>query len=368
MKKLLHLYNIGHNPFPNIGKGGLGYHIGKGGLGYHLPQYRKTIHGCGRTGDKLNYESDSEEKEVVNGNKEEEEVVQKTQEELDAEEIYNDFVDENGEYYNLDKNDRMVKLIDAIGYFSGNKELQEPFLDLLNDIKKTNTGEPLFYLDDNDFVSVNKDYEFDIDEIKPTEELEKEVNDKVKEISLYYNKDINWYFKGLKDDIKKLIKESKSSIEKKILKEKLNNIENLETELRTKYKGMPTETELRNYLSKKKNLTDEEKNILRMYNDYDIGIYHEEQLTDAERQRIEGLVTNMASLPLDEQYKINLVEYDKLIDYHNILIREQTKIKHPDWTPKQINEECSGKGYENVLCGPLIDLFETNEPIILNNK
>jgi len=31
MKKLLHLYNLGHEPFP---------HIGKGGLGYHLPQYR----------------------------------------------------------------------------------------------------------------------------------------------------------------------------------------------------------------------------------------------------------------------------------------------------------------------------------------
>lgn len=31
MKKLLHLYNYGHNPFPKLGKGG---------LGYHLPQYR----------------------------------------------------------------------------------------------------------------------------------------------------------------------------------------------------------------------------------------------------------------------------------------------------------------------------------------
>ena len=31
MKKLLHLYNYGHNPFPKNGKGG---------LGYHLPQYR----------------------------------------------------------------------------------------------------------------------------------------------------------------------------------------------------------------------------------------------------------------------------------------------------------------------------------------
>lgn len=36
LKKLLYLYNDGHNPFPQLGKGG---------LGYHLPQYRKRIHG-----------------------------------------------------------------------------------------------------------------------------------------------------------------------------------------------------------------------------------------------------------------------------------------------------------------------------------
>jgi hypothetical protein len=36
-KKLLYLYNDGHNPFPS----------GKGGLGYHLPQYSKVIHGEG---------------------------------------------------------------------------------------------------------------------------------------------------------------------------------------------------------------------------------------------------------------------------------------------------------------------------------
>jgi len=35
-KNLLYLYNDGHNPFP---------HLGKGGLGYKLPQYRKRIHG-----------------------------------------------------------------------------------------------------------------------------------------------------------------------------------------------------------------------------------------------------------------------------------------------------------------------------------
>jgi hypothetical protein len=36
LKKLLYLYNDGHNPFPQLGKGG---------LGYHLPQYKKRIHG-----------------------------------------------------------------------------------------------------------------------------------------------------------------------------------------------------------------------------------------------------------------------------------------------------------------------------------
>jgi hypothetical protein len=42
MKKLLHLYNYGHNPFPQIKQ------IGRGGLGYHLPQYRKrSLHGEG---------------------------------------------------------------------------------------------------------------------------------------------------------------------------------------------------------------------------------------------------------------------------------------------------------------------------------
>jgi len=36
LKRLLYLYNDGHNPFPKLGKGG---------LGYHLPQYRKRMHG-----------------------------------------------------------------------------------------------------------------------------------------------------------------------------------------------------------------------------------------------------------------------------------------------------------------------------------
>jgi hypothetical protein len=64
MKKLLHLYNYGHNPFPHLGKGGLGYHLphtGRGGLGYHLPQYRKrSLHGDGFDLDTLQFVPDDD--------------------------------------------------------------------------------------------------------------------------------------------------------------------------------------------------------------------------------------------------------------------------------------------------------------------
>ena len=41
LKKLLYLYNDGHNPFP---------HMGRGGLGYHLSGVPKVIHGEGGEG------------------------------------------------------------------------------------------------------------------------------------------------------------------------------------------------------------------------------------------------------------------------------------------------------------------------------
>ena len=74
LKNLLYLYNDGHNPFPKLGKGGLGYHIpefklrGNGGLGYHLPEHRlvgRALHyykhsdGTTELIDDLNYEDPS---------------------------------------------------------------------------------------------------------------------------------------------------------------------------------------------------------------------------------------------------------------------------------------------------------------------
>ena len=50
-KKLLYLYNDGHNPFPS----------GRGGLGYHLPNYPKVIHGEGLSDE----EDDSEEESII---------------------------------------------------------------------------------------------------------------------------------------------------------------------------------------------------------------------------------------------------------------------------------------------------------------
>jgi len=48
MKNLLHLYNYGHNPFPKLGRGG---------LGYHLPQYKQR--GRGFDLDELKFVPDS---------------------------------------------------------------------------------------------------------------------------------------------------------------------------------------------------------------------------------------------------------------------------------------------------------------------
>ena len=49
------------------------------------------------------------------------------------------------------------------------------------------------------------------------------------------------------------------------------------------------------------------------------------------------------------------------------------KIIHTDLKPENVVFTLTERDkfellYENVLCGPLIDLFETDEPIILNNK
>jgi len=53
-KKLLYLYNDGHNPFPT----------GRGGLGYHLPQYPKLIHG-GTLSDEESEEESEDESEIL---------------------------------------------------------------------------------------------------------------------------------------------------------------------------------------------------------------------------------------------------------------------------------------------------------------
>ena len=49
------------------------------------------------------------------------------------------------------------------------------------------------------------------------------------------------------------------------------------------------------------------------------------------------------------------------------------KIIHTDLKPENVVFTLTDRAkfellYENVLCGPLIELFETDEPIILNNK
>ena len=199
LKKLLYLYNDGHNPFPKNGKGG---------LGYHLPKYR--LHGKGKS----HPQDSDEEYEDTEG----EEVQEMSSEEKDAREIYNDFTNPDGEYYNLSKNNKLIELVSAIAYLNGNDELQRPFLDLMNELKRTPDGVDLFYIDDEGYVEVNKDYDYDydLDILRPTNEIE--IAEKLSQQAI---KD-SMYELQLEELIDKrdiLIKESREKVREQYIKE-----------------------------------------------------------------------------------------------------------------------------------------------------
>jgi hypothetical protein len=303
-KNLLYLYNDGHNPFP---------HLGKGGLGYKLPQYR--LHGKGKS----HPQDSDEEYEYTEG---EEEVQEMSSEEKDAREIYNDFTNPNGEYYNLSKNDKLIELSSAIAYLNGNEELQKPFLDLMNELKRTSDGSDLFYIDDKGFVEVNKDYDYDLDGLRPTNEIEIDIS----EASHFYNSSPYFYFKNLKDSLNNLIKESRTSEETKILKNKLQNVKLLESEL--KDLKIYNEKDLRKYLRSKNSLSIEEKELFKMYD------LHDKDLQDIETEnlRIETLVKDIQSMTFDKQIKLIKDEYSNILGYY------------------KTRQESSGKGYEEFLC------------------
>jgi hypothetical protein len=76
-KKLLYLYNDGHNPFPS----------GRGGLGYHLPQYPKVIHGEGLSDEESDEESKIFEDADPSTNKGKKIIIKKLIEEFEGKDI-----------------------------------------------------------------------------------------------------------------------------------------------------------------------------------------------------------------------------------------------------------------------------------------
>ena len=194
----------------------------------------------------------------------------------------------------------------------------------------------------------------------------------------YHSDTPNYYFLSLKNDIEKILKDPKITANERNMFEKIyEEIQEYEKSLRKHFKHIPSEKELRNYLLTKKELTPFEKNIVEMYKNHDTDISNEKQSDIDEENRIEGLVNTMSSLPIDEQYEINLVEYEKFIDYHNNKLRKE-KIEEFKMNPSKLSEEdnkkltneCSGKGYEIYLCTTgksLIDKRTNSTSIIHNN-
>lgn len=137
LKKLLYLYNDGHNPFPKLGEGGLGYKP-------HM------------IGGMVN----PEEKEETHQQEEKEQEPEKTPEEIDDE-----FVSACAEWKNVKKQfekdtvaNQMFKedwLNNAIYYFTGHREQQEWFKRAYDRYKQP--GQPEIDLDDYDVEKFYKE-------------------------------------------------------------------------------------------------------------------------------------------------------------------------------------------------------------------
>jgi hypothetical protein len=399
MKKLLHLYNYGHNPFPKIGRGGLGYHLPQyklRGLGifrtfnedgdmvdeYEIRDGDPTIYDQYLNDDDEDDEDDDHEVPIEVGKYEHDPETGVYYYHLDPD-IYEDYEpeyshleyeDTEHKYTKEERND--LKSIEKEKY---RKLLSTKTASELNDLLIEQGLKKSHYKNNPQRIEAlvklfkPKGVPKSINLLTETDEsINNRVKNDIYKMSLRYHSDApNFYFLNLKRDLENIIENLNiSEVERKIYNDKLKEIEKYENEIRAHFGHLPTKKELRDYLLKKGNLNDIEKNILQMYEKHDSELQDEQQKERDEEQRIVNLISNMSSLSLDEQYKINLVEYDKFIDYHNKLIREQTKIKHPDWSPQQINEECSGKGYEIYLCTTgksLIDKNTNSTSPIINN-
>ena len=305
MKKLLHLYNYGHNPFPTLGKGG---------LGYHLPQYHKRMIGgtlkIDDEGNPIEYD------------------------ELDENFLIIDDKNEPvGQYFSLPDNKIKIQIFNEPDNISqGDPPIAS---EKIIDRPKKNKS---YVRDPEDPYS----YDFFVgtqpDELPPEIQALK-TPPKMKEYATTKN--------SLNDIIDDLISENPYLFPTKIyaksyhktLKDKEDIVDKMYDMLYPTKKELSFNEKYADIIHKHK-IAKEEQDVLDLQQSND----DEEEPAITEEERIEKIISDIPTLPIDEQIEVVKEEYSVLVNYYK---ERQTS---------------SGKGYESFLAGPGACILKLETP------
>jgi len=331
LKRLLYLYNDGHNPFPKLGKGG---------LGYHLPQYRKRMRGDGMHLINGQYEYDDDDYDL---------------QVYDQGFITGNYVPLGNDEFLVDDerqhNNRIInpKHIGKPEYFDTTLNVND-----LNDdndendyydptkssIPYLNTTQKMLY--DIKNKKISKSDLKDVNDIINKTETLLEDKDKVRIEKTIKDLFMNNYGYGMIDKVYEGLKELMKKISKDSLEYKLYNI--IKDEIGKSY--LPSDiSSLKNRIESKssEDMTTLESTLK------DIFKKHDEKMEETK-----VLIDSITNLPFEEKI-------DRVIDnYDNILLYYKTENPDP------------GKGFEDFLykgVGKSIIELQTNDKSkVINNE
>lgn len=352
LKRLLYLYNDGHNPFPKLGKGG---------LGYHLPQYRKRMHGesvvnlgdgnYSYFNDDLDYEYDSSGfiegpipsnirsdfdnwVQTQNGTPSAPILYKRDDYDEDTPEGYENIMNKEQIEKNLEKVERKYQTNDELRAKLKREGVKGPLKSMNTEQLRELYNEKIAQIKPKPITmheSMKKVDKVDYNFEKDKERIEKSITD------LFMN---NYEF-GMVGKVRKELKErmkdlSKNSLEYKIYSKIKEEIENsyLDSDLKL----------LKKQINKK---SDDELSLLELTLK-DIFKMHDDKMEETK-----VLIDSISNLSLDERFEVVSDNYDDILKYY--------KTENPT----------SGKGFEDFLykgVGKTIIEYNTNDNSeVINN-
>jgi len=290
LKKLLYLYNDGHNPFPKLGKGG---------LGYHLPQYRKRMHG-----EALHeITTESGEKQYIDDENKDDKNLYSKEGFIDDENVYSHITPAQGYFLPMKQGGHYIPSEGA--YYKPPESSDEFYV----------TKDPNFTKNYHGDQELNP---YDIETYPPFEDEE-------------YESKINDLNENIKDRINEyenhnkviLLPNDKTLIRQKIINEFMANKNNKYVnisynQIKEAIKHFDIKPEDTPKMKKIKAIRDEQTK-------------QKEEIMQ-EKLRVEQLIDDMKQLSVIEQTEILKDEYSELVSYY----------KNKDTRP--------GKGYELFIC------------------